>query len=151
MTYNLLELVTYVSNEHPFAALSLLQVCGVKRFGHILSVVPPRSLATFCEQRDATITTTFGAIQGIPVDPEHSTHDFPVVAGGAGLPSLLRTASVSYLGAFFRVARPLIDRLAHMGCITTAGAAAFLKNHVAANGDHAWATSVYHTLSIMQP
>ena len=70
--------------------------------------------------RDATIIERFGVIQGLPVDLENTTHDLPVVAGGVGLPSPYRTAFASYLGAFFRVAGPLIYRLARMGGTTTA-------------------------------
>ncbi len=32
---NLLDLVAYVSEEDPFGALRLMQVCGVNRFGHV--------------------------------------------------------------------------------------------------------------------
>ena len=37
----LLDLTEEVSDEDPFAALRLLQTCGIQRFGHVLSVVPP--------------------------------------------------------------------------------------------------------------
>ena len=37
----LLDLVEEVFVEDPFAALILLQVCGVPRFGHVISSVPP--------------------------------------------------------------------------------------------------------------
>jgi hypothetical protein len=73
-------------------------------FGHILSVVHPKISAGFYVLRDAVITVAFGAIQGLPEDPTTSTHDMPVVAGEAGLPSLGRIAFAIYLGAFFRVA-----------------------------------------------
>ena len=112
----LLDLVAYVSDEDPFASLRLLQVCGVNRFGHVLNIVPPDIITTaFCEERDAAIATALGAIHGIPVDITHSSHTLPVVAGGVGLPSLRTSAAASYLGAFFRVAGPLIARLALMG------------------------------------
>ncbi len=101
---NLLELVRDVSEQDPFAALRLLQMCGVNRFGHILSAVPPEMASLFAEHRDLPITDTLATIQGSPVDPTTFAHALPVVAGGAGLPSLQRTASANYLGAFFRVA-----------------------------------------------
>ena len=85
----------------------------------------------------------FGAIQGMSLDPQTSTHDLPVVAGGAGLPFLLRTKSASYLWAFFRVAGPLIDRLAQMGGTTIARAVALIKNPEAAAWGHAWAAIMY--------
>ena len=37
----LLDLEEQISDEDPFAALRLLQVCGVFRFGHVLSAIPP--------------------------------------------------------------------------------------------------------------
>jgi hypothetical protein len=59
---SLLELVANVSAEDPLAALRLLQVCGINRYGQILSAVPHASLATFCDQRDTTVTEAFGDI-----------------------------------------------------------------------------------------
>ena len=97
----LLDLVASVSDEDPFGALRLLQVCGVNRFGHVMSAVPPGSTISFCSQRDTAVSLALGTIQGFPVDHEHSTHSLPVAAGGAGLHSLQTTASTSYLGAFF--------------------------------------------------
>jgi hypothetical protein len=105
------ELVTDIFEEDPFAALGLLHVCGVNMFGHILSVVLLGTPSGLCVQRDSLITAGFGAIHGLPVDLATSTHDLPVVAGGAGLHSLSRTTSNNYLGAFFHVEGPLIDRL----------------------------------------
>jgi len=40
---NLLDLVNKVFDEDPFATLRLLQVCGVNKFGHVLSTDPPES------------------------------------------------------------------------------------------------------------
>ena len=59
---DLLDLVGAVSDEDPFAALRLLQVCGVNRFGHVLSAIPPENTATFCEERDAAVAATTGVI-----------------------------------------------------------------------------------------
>ncbi len=107
---------------------------------------PHASLATFCDQRATTVTESFGAIQGLAVDPGNTTHDLPMVAGGAGLSSLSRMASASYLGAFFRVAGPFLDRLAHMGGNTTARVATLLADPPAAKMDQSRATSVHaHT------
>ncbi len=65
---SLLNLISAVFDEDPFVALILLQVCGVNRFGHILSVVPADATTTFCVQRDAAIAATLGAIPGIPAN-----------------------------------------------------------------------------------
>jgi hypothetical protein len=46
---NLLEFIADVSDEDPFAALKLVHVCGVYRFGHTLSAVPPGTSVEFCE------------------------------------------------------------------------------------------------------
>jgi len=99
---SLLDLDANGSDEDPFAALRFLHVCGgVNMFGHILSEVPPESSTTLCAQRDATITKTFGVIQGLPVDSENTTHDLPAMAGGAGLPFMYRTTFANYMGTFF--------------------------------------------------
>ena len=66
-----------------------------------------------------------------------------VVAGGARLSSLSRMASASYLGAFFRIAGTLINRLKLMGGNTTARAASLLADPPAARLDHSWIASVY--------
>jgi hypothetical protein len=47
---NLLDMVAEVTDEDPFVALCLLQVCGVNRFGHILSAVPPNATAAFLQR-----------------------------------------------------------------------------------------------------
>ena len=98
---SILELVADVSDEDPLASLRLLHVCGINRFGCILSAAPQESFAPFCDQRDTTITEAFGAIQGLAMDPDNTTHDLHVVAGGARLSSLSRMASASYMGAIF--------------------------------------------------
>jgi len=61
---NFLERVADVFDEDPLAALRLLQVCGIHSFGHIFSANRPESSATFCAQRDATITEAFGVLHG---------------------------------------------------------------------------------------
>jgi len=135
----LLDLVSSMSEEDPFGALRLLQVCGDNKFGHVLSAVPPEVVSTLCEDRDAAIAATLGTIQGILVDPTVSTHTLPVAAGGAALPSLRELAPASYLGAFFRVAGPLTTTLALMGGTTTARAATLLADPEAASATYAWA------------
>jgi hypothetical protein len=47
------------------------------------------------------------------------------------------------LGAFFRVAGPLIDRLAQMGGTTNARIAAFIENPEGAAWGYAWAAKDY--------
>ncbi len=117
---NLLDLISDVPKEDPFAALRLLQICEVNRFWHILGVVPQELSADFCVPRDVAITATFGAIQGLLVDPATTTHHLHVVAGGAGLTSLNRIVVASYLGAFFQMVGPLLGRLAEMEGTTPA-------------------------------
>jgi hypothetical protein len=45
---SLLDLISDVAEEDPCAALGLLQICGVNKFGHIISAVPPEMFAGFC-------------------------------------------------------------------------------------------------------
>jgi hypothetical protein len=93
--------------------------------------------------RDEAISSAFGAIQGLPVDHNNTKHALPWVAGGARLPSLSQTTISSYLGAFFRVVGPLIERLSHMGGTIFARATILLEDPAATtNGGHGWATSV---------
>ena len=123
----LLDLIEDIATEDPFAGLRLLQVCGVNRFGHIISVVPPPLVLQFATDRDEAVSTTFSAIQQAH-PPESSTHSLHVGAGGASITSLAKHASGSYLGAFFRVAGPLHQRLIAMGGTTNRCVAAQLTN-----------------------
>ncbi len=99
----LLDLTEEIADEDPFAALRLLQTCGINKFGHVLSVVPPSLVHDFARERDDAVAATFATIQPAPVAQE-STHSLPAGAGGAGLTSLEAHAVGSYLGAFFRIA-----------------------------------------------
>ena len=137
-----MDLVGVVSEEEPFAALRLLQVCGVNMFGHVLSAVPPENTATFCEERDVAVAVTLGVIQGTPVDPSQSTHTLPVGAGGAGLPSLLALTASSYPRAFFCVACRLTNMNALMGGTTTARAATLRADPAVVSGTYTWAASL---------
>jgi hypothetical protein len=59
----LIDLVEEVSDEDLFAALRQLQVCGVSRFGHVLSVVPPACAVDFARSRDVAVAATLATIQ----------------------------------------------------------------------------------------
>ncbi len=139
---DLLDLVEVVSEEDPFAALRLLQVCAVNMCGHVLSAVPPENTATFCEERDVAVAVTLGVIHGTPVDPGQSTHTLPVVGGGVGLPSLPALAASSCLGAFFRVPCTLTNMLALISGTTATRAATLLADPIAVSGTYAWAASL---------
>jgi len=58
----LLDLTEEIADEDPFAALRLLQTCGINRFGHVPSAVPPPLVAAFARERDESIATTFATI-----------------------------------------------------------------------------------------
>jgi len=58
-----LDQVEEVSDEDSFAVLRLLQVCGVSRFGHVLSVVPPAYAVYFARRRDEAVAATLATIQ----------------------------------------------------------------------------------------
>jgi hypothetical protein len=89
----LLDLVEAVANRDPFAALlRLLHVCGVQRFGHIISAFSRVMVVDFARLRDEVVQATFAAIQQEPT-PSDSTHSLPVGAGGAALTSLARHSS----------------------------------------------------------
>ena len=113
----LLHLAKGIADEAPLTALRLLQVCGVSRFGHAISNVPPAIIRPFAEDRDAAILSCFEAILGYEVTTE-STHALPVGAGGAALHSLVHHGGGSHLGTYYEIAGPLIARLLLMGGLT---------------------------------
>jgi hypothetical protein len=51
----LLNLVKDIAEDDPLTGLRLLQVCGVNRFGHVISAVSPAIIRQFAESRDATV------------------------------------------------------------------------------------------------
>ena len=69
---------------------------------------------SFARERDEAIATTFATSKQSP-PVEDSTHTLSVGAGGAGLTSFEAQAWGSYLGAFYRIAGPLQQRLIAMG------------------------------------
>jgi len=123
----LLDLREEIADEDPFTALRLLQTCGISRCGHVLSAVPPHLVQAFAVERDEALATTFATIQQSPTT-EESTHTQPVGAGGFGLTSLASHATGGYLGAFYRIAGPLQQRLSAMGGSTNQRIAAVLQN-----------------------
>ena len=134
----LLDLVEEVSEEDPFAALRLLRVCGVNRFGHVLIAVPPQKVQAFADSRDEAMALTCAVIQQEPPS-DHSTHSLPVGAGRARLTSLGKHASGSYdLGAFFRITGPLQQRLTTLGGSTNRAVAAGLQNPTEAANSMEW-------------
>lgn len=125
----LLDLTEEIADEDPFAALRLLQTSGISKFGHVLSAVPPALARDFARNRDEAIAATLATIQQAPI-AESSTHALPIGAGGAGLTSLESHAAGGYIGAFFRIAGPLQQRLTAMGGTTNREVAAALTNPV---------------------
>ena len=111
----LLDLVEEMSNGDNFATVNkLLQLCGVSRIGHVLSAVSPACVVDIARGRDEALESNLATIQQ-ENPPYQSTHTLPMDAGGAGLTSLERNASGSYLRAFFRIVGPLQQRLTAMG------------------------------------
>jgi len=155
----LLDLAESVVDEDPFAALRLLQVCGVQRFGHIISAVPPPLVSDFAHSRDDALTATLAAIQHKPPSQD-STHSLPVGTGGATITSIARHAASSYLGAFFRVAAPMHQRLVAMGGNTNRFVVMMMINpvHVAATqhwdafvcNAHADALTLKHSFTVAE-
>ncbi len=77
--------------------------------------------------------------------PQDSTHTLPVGAGGAGLTSLEAHAVGGYLGAFFRIAGPLQQRLTTMGESTSRETAASLFGPAASVHNKQWAECAVET------
>ena len=51
----LLNLVKDIAEDDPLTGLRLLHVCGVNRFGHVISAVLPAIIRQIAESRDATV------------------------------------------------------------------------------------------------
>ena len=77
----LMDLVDSVAAEDLFVDLRLLQVCGVQRFGHIISIAPPPLVSDYARSTDDADTTTFAEIQQEPPSQD-SMHSLLVGVGG---------------------------------------------------------------------
>ena len=93
----LLPLVENVAVDDPFEALRLLQVCGVIRFGHIISSVLPDIIRPSSAARDAVVVCCLEAVHGYTVGPL-STHVQAAGAGGALLHSHEQHGGRCHLG-----------------------------------------------------
>ncbi len=58
----LLGLARDIVEDAPLTALRLLQVCGVNRFIHVISTVPPTIIRPFAEAIDAAVVRCLKAI-----------------------------------------------------------------------------------------
>ncbi len=134
----LLLLVRHIAEDAPLKALRLLQVCGVNRFGHVISTVPPAIIRPFAEARNAAVVQCQEAVKDYDVS-ETSTDTLPVGAGGASLHSLVQHGDGSHLGTYYRIAGPLIARLLMMGGSTPRKAAANLLNPAVHTDRGGWA------------
>ena len=126
----LLDRTKEIADEDSFAALRLPQTCGISRFGHVLSAVPISLVQAFARERDEAAASTFATIQQPPT-AEDSTNNLLVGAGGASFTSQEARAVGGYLGAFYRIAGPLQQRLSAMGGNTNREKAGALHNPVA--------------------
>jgi hypothetical protein len=137
----LLDLTKEIADEDPFAALRLLHTCGISRFGHVLSAVPPSLVQAFARESDEAVAATFATIHQSPT-AEDSTHILLVKAGDASLTSLEAHAVGGYLGAFYRIAGPLQQRLSAMGGNPNREMAEALHNPIASRATLPWARIV---------
>ena len=58
----MLDLTEEVADEDPFAALRLLQTCGISKYGHVINAAPPPLAQPFARERDDAIAATFAMI-----------------------------------------------------------------------------------------
>jgi len=137
----LLNLSEEISDDTPFATLRLLQVCGITRFGHVLSAVPHAKAREFARDGNEAIATTFATIQMETPAPK-PTHTMSVGAGGVGLTSLERHASGSYIGAFSRIAEQLHQHLVAMRGSTKRELASTLQNPLTSRSTSKWAATI---------
>ncbi len=138
----------FFSDKDPFAAMRLIQVCGVDMFCHVITAIPPGSTASFCEERDDAIADTMGVIHGTPMKPDQSTHALPIVAGGTWLPSLLASASSTTWVPSSASRAPLPPGLLlWAGGTTTARATTLLADPAAVSDSYASAASLFEAHS----
>ncbi len=104
----LMDLVEDVADEDPFAALRLLQVCGVQCFGHIITSVPPPLVRDFATARDEAVASTLVAIQQEP-PPQDSTHSYRLALAAHLSPPLLETRLAAILERSFELMTPYIN------------------------------------------
>eukprot|EP00873_Tetraselmis_striata_P009920 jgi/Tetstr1/430184/TSEL_020015.t1 len=104
---------------HIHASLRLVQVCGVKRFAHLLRGLPPEPLAEFMHERDAAVHSTLAHIMVLTGDETAASLSLmrtglPTMLGGIAVDSLVHESHEQHLGAFFALAGPLAERLRKM-------------------------------------
>eukprot|EP00873_Tetraselmis_striata_P036234 jgi/Tetstr1/456498/TSEL_043221.t1 len=104
---------------HIHASLRLVQVCGVKRFAHLLRGLPPESLAEFMLERDAAVHSTLAHIMDLTGDETAANLSLmrtglSTMLGGIAVDSLVHESHEQHLGAFFALAGPLAERLRKM-------------------------------------
>ena len=110
----LLCLARDIAEDALLTVLRLLYVCGVNRFVHVISTVPPGIIHLFAEARDAAVVHCLEAIQEHEVS-DSSIHALPAGARGASLHSLVQHGGGSHFGTYYRIVGPLIARLLIMG------------------------------------
>eukprot|EP00873_Tetraselmis_striata_P013200 jgi/Tetstr1/433464/TSEL_022736.t1 len=101
---------------HIHASLRLMQVCGVKRFAHLL---PPESLAEFMLERDAAVHSTLGHIMDLTGDETAASLSLmrtglSTMLGGIAVDSLVHESHEQHLAAFFALAWPMAEGLRKM-------------------------------------
>eukprot|EP00873_Tetraselmis_striata_P009442 jgi/Tetstr1/429706/TSEL_019601.t1 len=104
---------------HIHASLHLVQVCGVKRFAHLLRGLPPESLAEFMHQRDAAVHSTLAHITDLTGDEAPASLSLmrtglSTMLGGISVDSLVHESHEQHPGAFFALAGPLAERVRKM-------------------------------------
>eukprot|EP00873_Tetraselmis_striata_P041685 jgi/Tetstr1/461949/TSEL_007027.t1 len=96
---------------HIHASMRLVQVCGVKRFAHLLRGLPPESLAEYMLKRDAAVHSTLAHIMNHTGDETAASLSLmrtglSTMLGGIAVDSLVDESHEQHLGAFFALAGP---------------------------------------------
>ncbi len=112
------------THSRPFTYCKYVDYLGLVT---CLARQPPPGVLAFARGRDETIAAALAAIHQV-TPSNQSTHTLLVGMGGARLTLLERHALGSYLGAFFRIAGLLHQRLTAMGGSTSNAIATTLQN-----------------------
>ena len=112
----LLRLITDMFPTAPHASQRLLEVGGVRRFGHLMQRCSPDVVHPFLMERDVEIRRVYDALAGMTDAPTVlSTNAFTSMMGGCGIVRLAPLAEGAHLlGAFFECAGPVLARLNSM-------------------------------------
>ena len=141
----LLDVITQLAHSHPHAALRILQVAGIRRFQHLMRVLPPDISADFLQGRDDAVLRPVRAILRLtpdqPIDQVTLARArAPLVLGGLNAASLCLERQAAFVSCHALTLGPLAGRLETLGGPSHRRLAAALRSYT--TSPHPWAVSL---------